>query len=457
MDASAIRAFSGMENPIENRAAKTSDTASEADSLPVMQEPEERAELGGGENIADVNSTGLTAGPAQSASSKIRIIAGLIADSVQSGQRDALIKALSNADEEKLQRVADFGTKISVDSSLPLGRGGYNTYTRNVKISDKDFSNEELLGHNINHEVMGHAYMAAREFMDEGHDIKRGKMILDNLLVLLLGTSGIKKDVRGVKKIFQDYCDRVAVDKAAALKDAITTILACPEEKVSGDAVINAIHPSNLMSLYVTFSDETRESTYTKEEAINLLGNIAVKAMGIGDIGIGRDKEGKMQISFTDLSEKAYGILMKNPIAMAALGLTLGIAGAITTGILGAGIVATAATGLLPAPLFFGAGKVIKNIYSKGSPRKKERELELDGFTAKIVKKSSRYTVTLPREAHQSDSQWSPWGFMSKNSEDYLADAMARINKSPESKKKLKETDPALFDYMVSRGNASPL
>jgi len=453
MDTGAIRVNTGIEAQRPDRIAKAPGAAPEAESTPVMRETLERSEPG---ESPVLNSREAVTMAAQSASAKAIIIQGLIADSVQGAQREALARTLSNADTEKLQKVAEFGTKISVDSALPLGKGGYNTYTRNVSISDKDFAEEELLGHNVNHEVMGHAYLAAKEFMDEGHGIRRGKMLLDNLLVILLGTDGIKKDVRGVKEIFRDYCDRVAVDKAAAVKDAITTILTCPDEKISGDTVINSIHKSNLMSQYIKFSDETRSATYTKEQAVNLLGNIAVKAMGIGDLGISRSRDGKMEISFTDLSEKAYGILMKSPVAMAALGLTLGIAGAVTTGALGAGIIATAAVGLLPAPLLYGAGKAIKNIYTKGSPRRKEREMQLDGFTARIVKKRNRYTVTLPAEAKQNDYQWSPWGFMSRNKEDYLADAMARISRSPESRRKLKEADPALFDYMAERGNASP-
>jgi len=453
MDTGAIRTHTGIETQRSDRTAKATGALPEKESMHFVQETLERAEP---ETSPVINSREAAAMAAQPASAKALIIQSLIADSVQGGQREALARAFSNADEEKLQKVAEFGTKISVDSALPMGRGGYNTYTRNVSISDKDFADEELLGHNVNHEVMGHAYLAAKEFMNEDRGIRRGKMLLDNLLVLLLGTDGIKKDVRGVKEIFRDYCDRVTVDKASAIKDAITAILTCPDEKISGDAVINSIHQSSMMSQYIKFSDETRSAAYTKEQAINLLGNIAVKAMGIGDLGISRSRDGKMEISFTDLSEKAYGILMKSPVAMAALGLTLGIAGAVTTGALGAGIIATAAVGLLPAPLFYGAGKAIKNIYTKGSPRRKEREIELDGFTARIVKKRNRYTVTLPAEAKQNDYQWSPWGFMSRNKEDYLADAMARISRSPESRRKMKEADPALFDYMAERGNTSP-
>ena len=404
--------------------------------------------------VVPLDSAHISEGCGSCSPEKDALIESLIDNTVQGAGRQALKKAFAFSDENKLKAVHDFGTRITIARGKAFGSGGYNLFTRQVTLSEKGLDDEKLIAHNANHEVLGHAWLAAHGFGSSSTLAVKAARLADSLSIILFGAMGFKKDVRGAKEMHSRYRDRVLVDKAVALRDAVIAIAACPSERIPAAELINTIQKSALNSGYVSFDAVLeKHPTLSKQEALNFISMMGQQAMGVSDIRFEPFKDGSVKVSFRDLSRKSYGVLLTKPLLMAGLGATLGIIAAPAAAVLGAGAAVAAGLALIPGPVSYCAGKAARDLYLRGPLGEKERVVELPGFSARLVQHRDSYQITIPLQAGQTGQQWTPMGFLSNSVEEYVAEGMARANESPESKSLLREKDPDLYGYLQARGN----
>lgn len=362
---------------------------------------------------------------------KTQIIDRLISSGTDETARKKIHEAFSNSSLDQLEKVANYGTKISIGKLTKggdqVGAGCYNKATNSVTMNEEEMKDPQKLGHSLNHEVLGHAYFAARTF-DSGSKVLNSAVRIGNTLVSKGLNLDMNKDIRDARGLYHDYRDRVRTDRAVNLKNFAEAIEKYPNKEMTMSELFKMLGEHKLAELNVKGDG----MSFPKEKALQAGAVLA----GVQDLNIKKNENGTVEVSFKD------EIKDKNEIGH-MIPLTL-----LTTAVAAFPIGAVPA--LMAGGAVMGAGKLSKSILSTETGSG-EREVSMEGFSANLHQNKDVFTVTIPGDAKSSKAEWSNYAFKERDIEEYLAEGQGKMNMSPQAREELKQQDRALYNYLLER------
>jgi hypothetical protein len=357
---------------------------------------------------------------------KNEVIDRLIAPGMSDEDKQKVKDAFKHSSVEQLQKVADNGTQIYINPKIPEGKAGcYNALNNKVEMAPSEFKDPGLLKHSLNHEVLGHAYFAAKDGEHTPKALKAFKRIANPLIRHGFNVS-TNKDINDVRDIYHDFRDRVRTDKAVKVKNFNEGL-----DKIEGDNVPTADFMRLMKENHVEINLKGVDSL--PKEKVREVGN---SLLGADNVTVKKNQDETTEISFKETFEKKGEIIKKLPLAFLAATVAAPFTGGLSA--VGAGLA------------LFGAEKLTSSIRSNET-KSGEREVSLGGYTANMKQDKEQFSVTVPKDAKISFSQWSDYAFKTKDPEEYMAEGQALMNKSPESREFLKMVDSKLYNYLSDR------
>lgn len=362
---------------------------------------------------------------------KTQIIDRLISPGTDEVSRKKIHEAFSNSNVDQLEKVANYGTKISTGKLTKgegqVGAGCYNKATNSVTMNEEEMKDPQKFSHALNHEVLGHAYFAARTF-DSGSKVLNTAARIGNTLVSKGLNVDMNKDIRDARGLYHDYRDRVRTDRAVNLKNFSEAIEKYPNKEMTIGELFKMLGEHKLAELNV----KEGSMSFPKEKALQAGATLA----GVKDLNIKKNENGTVEVSFKDeiKDKKEIGHII--PLTLLTTAVSAFPIGAVPALLAGAAVM--------------GAGKISKTILSTETGSG-EREVAMDGFRANINQNKDLFTVTIPGDAKSSKAEWSNYAFKERDIEEYLAEGQGKMNMSPQTREELKQLDPALYNYLLER------
>lgn len=356
---------------------------------------------------------------------KNEIIDRLIDPGMSEENKQKVREAFKHSNIDQLRTVAEHGIKIFIDPKLHKNlAGAYNSFTNKVNMSPSEFADPETLKHSLNHEVLGHAYFAAKFLKNTPKGLQTIRGVSRSFIERGFNLDP-NKDISNAGKIYLNFRDKVRTDKAVKIKNLNETIDKIQGDQISDRDFIKILKENNI-------NINLGGISLQKEAAKSLLNT----CLGVTDVKINKNNNGNTEISFKEIPDKKgdTDLLLKQlPVPLIAAGAVASLAGS--------------AAGIGMGFAVFGLAKLSSSICSTET-KSGERELSCGNYTANIKQNKNHFTVTVPNNANITDAMWSKYAFKAREVEEYMAEGQALMNKSPESREHLKTVDGELYNYL---------